>query len=260
MPPYGWLPFSEHTHKFLELTVREAIQLGHDYFSTQHMLLGLIEENGVAARLLVELGIVLDDLDRDLRRPGVTMRLRPEVLGLSSAGQGGPGGGNGAPLSVSVHGWEPGNRPSGWAVPAILPVGALLLPSNLVAMTIDRLEVYRNCFTIALTMRVDAHRAADALKMLRQLDFARWPEIGVRLTDGSTSRSGSGLRFVPDLANTRDESGSPKEWRAWAWVSPLPPDGPFEIVVALENAESSESSATLDGTAIRTAAEHSQEP
>jgi len=162
-------------------------------------------------------------------------------------------------VAVSVHGWEPGNGPARWAVPAILPVGARLLPSNLVAITIDRLEVYRNCFTVALTMQVHPHRAANAFKMLRQLDSARWPEIGIRFADGTTSRSGSGLGFVPDLANTGDEGGSPREWRAWTWVSPLPPKMPFEIVVAFENAESSESSATLDGIAIRNAAEHNED-
>ena len=55
--PSGHIPFTPRAKKVLELTRREAEQLGHNYIGTEHILLGLIREgNGVAAQVLVMLG------------------------------------------------------------------------------------------------------------------------------------------------------------------------------------------------------------
>jgi ATP-dependent Clp protease ATP-binding subunit ClpA len=60
--PSGHLPFTPRAKKVLELTLREALELRHDYIGTEHILLGLIREGeGVAAQVLVQLGA-------DLRR------------------------------------------------------------------------------------------------------------------------------------------------------------------------------------------------
>jgi ATP-dependent Clp protease ATP-binding subunit ClpC len=54
--PTGHLPFTPRSKKVLELSLREALQLGHNYIGTEHILLGLIREGeGVAARVLVKL-------------------------------------------------------------------------------------------------------------------------------------------------------------------------------------------------------------
>jgi hypothetical protein len=56
-PPGGHIPFTPRAKKVLELSLREALQLGHDYIGTEHILLGLIRESeGVAAQVLVKLG------------------------------------------------------------------------------------------------------------------------------------------------------------------------------------------------------------
>ena len=81
----------------LELSLREALQLGHNYIGTEHILLGLIREGeGVAAQVLVKLGADLN-------------RVRQQVLQLLSRlpGQGARGGrlggrGEGAPSSSLV--------------------------------------------------------------------------------------------------------------------------------------------------------------
>ena len=50
-------PFTPRAKKVLELSLREALQLGHNYIGTEHMLLGLVREGeGVAAQVLVSLG------------------------------------------------------------------------------------------------------------------------------------------------------------------------------------------------------------
>ena len=51
----GQIPFTRRAKKVLELALREALSLGHDYIGTEHILLGLVRENeGVAARILLD--------------------------------------------------------------------------------------------------------------------------------------------------------------------------------------------------------------
>jgi ATP-dependent Clp protease ATP-binding subunit ClpC len=55
--PTGRIPFTPRAKKVLELSLREALQLGHNYIGTEHILLGLLREGeGVAAQVLVRLG------------------------------------------------------------------------------------------------------------------------------------------------------------------------------------------------------------
>ena len=60
--PSGHIPFTPRAKKVLELSLREALQLGHNYIGTEHILLGLIREGeGVAAQVLVKLGADLTE-------------------------------------------------------------------------------------------------------------------------------------------------------------------------------------------------------
>jgi len=59
--PVGHIPFTPRAKKVLELSLREALQLGHNYIGTEHILLGLIREGeGVAAQVLQKLGADLN--------------------------------------------------------------------------------------------------------------------------------------------------------------------------------------------------------
>jgi ATP-dependent Clp protease ATP-binding subunit ClpC len=74
--PSGHIPFTPRAKKVLELSLREALQLGHNYIGTEHILLGLIREGeGVAAQVLVKLGADLN-------------RVRQQVIQLLSGFQG----------------------------------------------------------------------------------------------------------------------------------------------------------------------------
>jgi ATP-dependent Clp protease ATP-binding subunit ClpC len=74
--PSGHIPFTPRAKKVLELSLREALQLGHNYIGTEHILLGLIREgDGVAAQVLVKLGADLN-------------RVRQQVIQLLSGYQG----------------------------------------------------------------------------------------------------------------------------------------------------------------------------
>jgi ATP-dependent Clp protease ATP-binding subunit ClpC len=97
--PSGHIPFTPRAKKVLELSLREALQLGHNYIGTEHILLGLIREGeGVAAQVLVKLGAELT-------------RVRQQVIQLLSgyqgketaeAGTGGRGGEAGNPSTSLV--------------------------------------------------------------------------------------------------------------------------------------------------------------
>lgn len=61
--PSGHIPFTPRAKKVLELSLREALQLGHNYIGTEHLLLALIREGeGVGARVLTEAGLKLTDV------------------------------------------------------------------------------------------------------------------------------------------------------------------------------------------------------
>ena len=65
LPGTGHIPFTPRSKKVLELSLREAIHLHHNYIGTEHILLGLLREGeGLAALVLTRRGIALDDLRR----------------------------------------------------------------------------------------------------------------------------------------------------------------------------------------------------
>ncbi|MCE5328986.1 AAA family ATPase, partial [bacterium] len=65
---YEHIPFTPRAKKVLELSLREALQMGHNYIGTEHILLGLLREGeGVAARVLNSLGIVLENVKETVK-------------------------------------------------------------------------------------------------------------------------------------------------------------------------------------------------
>jgi ATP-dependent Clp protease ATP-binding subunit ClpC len=84
----GQAPFTPRSKKVLELALREALQLGHNYIGTEHILLGLVRESeGVAARVLSNLGVDPDKVRREV--------VRMLGGGRSQRGRGGEAGGRG---------------------------------------------------------------------------------------------------------------------------------------------------------------------
>src|SRR5215475_282965 len=84
--PSGHIPFTPRAKKVLELSLREALQLNHNYIGTEHILLGLVGEGeGVAAQVLIKLG-------------GSLSRVRDKVIELAP-----PGIGEGPELSGQLR-------------------------------------------------------------------------------------------------------------------------------------------------------------
>src|SRR6187549_807911 len=88
----GQIPFTPRAKKVLELALREALSLGHNYIGTEHILLGLVRENeGVAARILL-------DFDAD------SEKIRNEVIRMLSGPGGRRQGGQGAAAGAGPQG------------------------------------------------------------------------------------------------------------------------------------------------------------
>src|SRR6185295_13459155 len=114
MVTMGQLPFTPRAKKVLELSMEEAGNLGHNYIGTEHLLLGLIKESeGIAARVLTNLGVKLEDV-------------REEVLEFLGAPQGGEEGEEREGASgggEEVEGGEGGQRGGKGKTPALNAFG-----------------------------------------------------------------------------------------------------------------------------------------
>ncbi len=96
----GQIPFTPRAKKVLELALREALSLGHNYIGTEHILLGLVRENeGVAARILLDF-----DADSD--------KIRNEVIRMLSGPGGRKSGGQGAGAGAGAGQAEGGKKSS----------------------------------------------------------------------------------------------------------------------------------------------------
>jgi len=99
--PSGHIPFTPRAKKVLELSLREALQLGHNYIGTEHILLGLIREGeGVAAQVLVKLGADLS-------------RVRQQVIQLLSGYSGAASGQGSGEKAGATTGGSSGDQSSG---------------------------------------------------------------------------------------------------------------------------------------------------
>src|SRR5437867_9163055 len=86
-PPTGHIPFTPRAKKVLELSLREALRLGHNYIGTEHLLLGLVREGeGVAAQVLRSSGVDDDDVRSTVmtllegREPGPAREVRLRMM------------------------------------------------------------------------------------------------------------------------------------------------------------------------------------
>src|ERR671926_93313 len=81
----GQIPFTPRAKKVLELALREALSLGHNYIGTEHILLGLVRENeGVAARILLDFDADAEKIRNEIIRM-LSGRARREVEELEAA-------------------------------------------------------------------------------------------------------------------------------------------------------------------------------
>src|SRR5262245_42942943 len=95
MVTMGQLPFTPRAKKVLELSMEEASALSHNYIGTEHLLLGLIKENeGIAAQVLLNLGVKLEDVREEVLEflGADTSEEEDEESPIEGAGGGASGG------------------------------------------------------------------------------------------------------------------------------------------------------------------------
>ena len=97
--PSGHIPFTPRAKKVLELSLREALQLGHNYIGTEHILLGLIREGeGVAAQVLKKLGAELSQVRQTVIKLISNSDEGKKPQAASTGGRERPGSGTGSAI------------------------------------------------------------------------------------------------------------------------------------------------------------------
>jgi hypothetical protein len=159
------------------------------------------------------------------------------------------------------------DRPSEGTLSATLAVDAVLQQDEGIVVAVPYLDVFPNGFRINLLFLLDPHRAQELRALHRGPTMM--PRVGVRFADGRVG----GKSFSPGMLHlSKDAEGFPTQpyvafagaggggsgWTLSVWVSPLPPDGPLEIHVALPPPATQELSTVLDGSAVRAASERSR--
>jgi len=174
--PTGHIPFTPRSKKVLELSLREALQLGHNYIGTEHILLGLVREGeGVAAQVLVKLGA---DLSR------VRQQVIQVLSGYAAVGRVEPG-------EIDPF----GDSPESWAERA------------------SREEPVELVRVVPLARRFPA-RDDRALVLLGLDVWSRWVDVRWALLPGlAPSRLAARLaelswRLTDDVGSTYEERGN----------------------------------------------------
>jgi hypothetical protein len=254
-------PFTPRAKKVLEFSLREALQLNHSYIGTEHLLLGLVREGeGVAATVLQSLGADLVSVRQTTLSliGGAPDPWEPTPVEFERAQPPWAGRGWVAPT------WD---RPSEGTVPVVMAIDAFVLQNDVAVVNVGHLEVYPNGFTVNLLTRVNPRKVREAMELLAGVGPHRWPHVTIRFADGRTATVGpsgpspqedtQGVPTEP-IVRVSGRGGWPNGWRTSAWVFPLPPDGPLEILVSHEALGLAESSITVDGAAVRGAAERAK--
>jgi Clp amino terminal domain, pathogenicity island component len=223
--PTGHIPFTPRAKKVLELSLREALQLGHNYIGTEHILLGLLREGeGVAARVLVSLGASLDRVRQQVvqilagyaggapaeQLAGGPARISQQAVTAMVAG--GPGAYQGAPAELV----------------RVVPLAREVFQGLGFRMVLISLEVWSGWLDLRYALLPDGPPAAASPMQDVALDW--------QLTDNATrayelagAASGGGrllrvhhLSFVPGL---------PEDATSLTLTARADPDAPEPLVV-----------------------------
>jgi ATP-dependent Clp protease ATP-binding subunit ClpC len=154
--PTGHIPFTPRAKKVLELSLREALQLGHNYIGTEHILLGLVREgDGVGAQVLVGLGADLPTVRR-------------EVVNLLHEEPEPPGAGGETPVAQTLRPGRPPRpgMPGRVAGPAFQP-GPPIQAEGIAARigeVVSRLDVIAERLAVIERLLVEGKRPAAPRK------------------------------------------------------------------------------------------------
>jgi hypothetical protein len=221
--PTGHIPFTPRAKKVLELSLREALQLGHNYIGTEHILLGLIREGeGVAAQVLAGLGA---DLDRV--RQQVVQLLASAGTGQAEQVAGGPARSSQQAVTAMVAGGAGAQQAAPAELVRVVPLAREVFQGLGFRMVLISLELWSGWLDLRYALLPDGPPATPPM-----------PEVGLdwQLTDNTTrtyelagAASGGGrllrvhhLSFMPGL---------PEDVSSLTLTARADPDAPDPLVV-----------------------------
>jgi ATP-dependent Clp protease ATP-binding subunit ClpC len=189
--PAGHIPFTPRAKEVLELALREALQLGHNYVGTEHILIGLIREGeGVAAQVLVKLGADLG-------------QVRQQVIQL-------------------LHGYQ-GKEPATVAVLPELPPAALAVLDQYGRDLTEAARRGQLDFVVGLKKETDRVIQIFSRRTRNSPVLVGEPGVGKttvvtglaqRIVRGDVPRTLTGRRvYALDLASMADGSSSPADFQ-----------------------------------------------
>ena len=156
-------------------------------------------------------------------------------------------------------------------MPATLAVDAPLHEDEDAVWWIPSLDVFPNGFRVNVAVQINPHRAQELQSRIHRGPMGMM-RLGVRFADGRVGGRGAGRAYPGAPGIPKDDDGVPTEpivgfsggggggsgWRFSAWVFPLPPDGPLEIIVAPPLPATGEFMAVVEGSEVRAAARNAR--
>ena len=223
----GHVPFTPRAKKVLELSLREALQLGHSYIGTEHILLGLVREaQGVAAQVMVKRGVGLVSVrehvaDLAAQRPAGEPPPGERVGGISAR--------TGRPFAVAAV--YPHGRPAATLeLLRVVPIAQTVDVEESVRLVLLSLEIWSGW----LDLRMAAVGRAPGQLADRPLPYGNWTlsdDRGTAYQRVGTSAGGDDQMHVYQVSFSPTP---PAEAKTLTLTLPGEGDGRDEIQVVVE--------------------------
>jgi hypothetical protein len=187
--PTGHIPFTPRAKKVLELSLREALELGHNYIGTEHILLGLLREGqGVGAQVLVKLGAGRDQV-RQVVVPllaGYAGGMPPEQMAARASRP------PVAPVAAGPGFYAEGEPPE---LVRVVPLAREVVTESGLRVVLISLEIWSGWFDLRYAL---LPRAAAPLPEVA-LDWRVTDDLGTDYTLTGSAAGGGPLLYIHQL-------------------------------------------------------------
>jgi hypothetical protein len=171
--PSGHIPFTPRAKKVLELSLREALQLGHNYIGTEHILLGMLREGeGVGAQVLIKLGVAFNKVRQQVvavlaQRPAGEAGI---AVGQTQPGELGEYSGMRSPFVVGAGYHALGQEAEAPELARVIPIAHTVEVGDGVRLVLLSLEVWSRWLDLRLAVvGLELGRLAEP-----PLPYGRW--------------------------------------------------------------------------------------
>jgi Clp amino terminal domain, pathogenicity island component len=187
--PTGHIPFTPRAKKVLELSLREALELGHNYIGTEHILLGLLREGqGVGAQVLVKLGAGRDQVRQVVVQllAGYAGGLPPEQVATAASRP------PVAPVAAGPGFYAEGEPPE---LVRVVPLAREVVAESGLRVMLISLEIWSGWFDLRYALL--PRTAAPLLEVA--LDWRSTDDLGTDYTLTGMAAGGGPLLYIHQL-------------------------------------------------------------